>query len=52
MTRELLPAPCSVPQVFVPSKDPNEQKTDRVALFGAIAQILASTVAILVVATR
>jgi hypothetical protein len=38
--------------VFVPAKDPSEAKTDYVSLFGAIAQILASTVAIVVVATR
>jgi hypothetical protein len=35
----------------VPTKDPTA-KVDYVALFGAIAQILASTVAIVVVATR
>jgi hypothetical protein len=38
--------------VFVPFRDPNERKTDVVALVGAIAQILASTVAIIVVARR
>jgi protein involved in polysaccharide export with SLBB domain len=46
------PAPGPGSEVFVPSKDPNERKTDKVALFGAIAQILASTVAIIVVVTR
>ncbi len=46
------PAPGPGSEVFVPAKDPNEPKTDKVALFGAIAQILASTVAIIVVATR
>ncbi|MGH7699085.1 MAG: hypothetical protein ACREMJ_00975 [Gemmatimonadales bacterium] len=39
-------------EVFVPVKDPNEKGADLVALFGAIAQILASTVAIVVIATR
>jgi hypothetical protein len=48
----VLPAPCSVPQVSVPSRDPNEAKTDYVALFGAVAQILASTIAIIVVLRR
>jgi hypothetical protein len=37
--------------VFVPEKDPNE-KRDYVAAAGAVAQILASLVAILVVVTR
>jgi hypothetical protein len=41
-----------VPQVSVPSRDPNEAKTDYVALFGAVAQILASTIAIIVVLRR
>jgi protein involved in polysaccharide export with SLBB domain len=45
------PQPGPGSEVFVPSKDSNE-KTDYVGLFGAIAQILASTVAIIVVATR
>ena len=44
------PGPGSV--VFVPLKDPQEIKTDYVALFGSIAQILASTIAIIVVARR
>jgi protein involved in polysaccharide export with SLBB domain len=44
------PGPGSL--VFVPLKDPQETKTDYVALFGAIAQILASTIAIIVVARR
>ncbi len=39
-------------EVFVPAKDPNAPHTDYVALFGGIAQILASTVAIIVVVTR
>ena len=39
-------------EVFVPSRDPNEAKTDYVALVGAIAQILASTIAIIVVVRR
>ena len=37
--------------MFVPVKDTRE-KTNYVALFGAIAQILAGTVAIIVVGTR
>ncbi len=39
-------------EVLVPAKDPSEAKTDYVALFGAIAQILASTIAIIVVVRR
>jgi len=46
------PAPGPGSEVFVPAEDPNGRKTDKVALFGAIAQILASTVAIIVVVTR
>jgi len=46
------PKPGPGSEVFVPTKDPNAPHTDTVALFGAIAQILASTVAIIVVATR
>jgi polysaccharide biosynthesis/export protein len=46
------PEPGPGSEVRVPAKDPNEPRTDKVALFGAIAQILASTVAIIVVATR
>ena len=46
------PTPGPGSEVFVPSKDPNERKTDYVSLFGAIAQILASTVAIIVIAKR
>jgi len=46
------PKPGPGSEVVVPSKDPNEPKTDMVALFGAIAQILASTVAIIVVVTQ
>lgn len=46
------PTPGPGSEVFVPAKDPNEPRTDMVALVGAIAQILASTVAIIVVATR
>jgi protein involved in polysaccharide export with SLBB domain len=46
------PKPGPGSEVFVPAKDPAEPKTDMVALFGAIAQILASTVAIIVVATQ
>jgi len=46
------PAPGPGSEVYVPVKDPAAPHTDMVALFGAIAQILASTVAIIVVATR
>jgi polysaccharide export outer membrane protein len=46
------PKPGPGSEVMVPAKDPAEPKTDMVALFGAIAQILASTVAIIVVATQ
>src|SRR6266568_1348154 len=46
------PAPGPGSEVFVPAKDPNAPHTDMVSLFGAIAQILASTIAIIVVATR
>jgi protein involved in polysaccharide export with SLBB domain len=45
------PEPGPGSEVVVPLKDATA-KTDYVALFGAIAQILASTVAIVVVATR
>jgi len=46
------PSPGPGSEVFVPSRDPNEAKTDYVSLFGAIAQILASTIAIVVVVRR
>ncbi len=46
------PRPGPGSEVVVPFKDPNAPHTDYVSLFGAIAQILASTVAIIVVATR
>jgi hypothetical protein len=46
------PSPGPGSEVLVPSRDPNETRTNLVALFGAVAQILASTVAIIVVATR
>src|SRR5437667_9674919 len=46
------PAPGPGSEVYVPAKDPNGPHTDTVALFGAIAQILASTVASIVVVTR
>jgi protein involved in polysaccharide export with SLBB domain len=45
------PEPGPGAEVFVPAKDP-EDRVDYVALFGAVAQILASTVAIIVVVTR
>lgn len=45
------PTPGPGSEVFVPAREPGE-RTDYVALMGAIAQILASTVAIIVVATR
>ncbi|MGH7529357.1 MAG: SLBB domain-containing protein [Gemmatimonadales bacterium] len=46
------PTPGPGSEVVVPAKDPDEETTNYVALFGAIAQILASTVAIVVVAGR
>jgi protein involved in polysaccharide export with SLBB domain len=46
------PKPGPGSEVFVPAEDPTAHRTDFVALFGAIAQILASTVAIVVVVTR
>jgi protein involved in polysaccharide export with SLBB domain len=46
------PAPGPGAEVYVPAKDPNAPHTDTVALFGAIAQILASTVAIIVIAKK
>ena len=46
------PSPGPGSEVFVPAKDPNAPHTDTVALFGAIAQILASTVAIIVIAKK
>jgi len=46
------PSPGPGSEVFVPAKDANAPHTDTVALFGAIAQILASTVAIIVIASR
>jgi hypothetical protein len=45
------PDPSPGAEVTIPARSP-EDKTDLVALFGSIAQILASTVAIVVVATR
>jgi protein involved in polysaccharide export with SLBB domain len=46
------PTPGPGSEVFVPAEDPNAKKTDYVGLFGAIAQILASTIAIIVVVRR
>jgi protein involved in polysaccharide export with SLBB domain len=46
------PKPGPGSEVMVPAEDPNARRTDYVTLFGAIAQILASTVAIIVVVTR
>jgi protein involved in polysaccharide export with SLBB domain len=46
------PSPGPGSEVHVPARDPNEPKTDYVSLFGAIAQILASTIAIIVVVRR
>jgi len=49
-------APVSDPtpeaEVFVPAEDPNAKKTDYGSLFRAVAQILASTIAIIVVLRR
>ena len=47
----LVPEPRAGSSVFVPQKDPNDRK-DYVAIVGAVAQVLASLVAIVVVATR
>jgi hypothetical protein len=49
--RELLPEPGPGSVVFVPEKDPADRK-DYVAIAGAVAQILASLVAIVVVVSR
>ena len=46
------PTPGPGSEVFVPFEDPNAKKTDYVGLFGTIAQILASTIAIIVVVRR
>jgi len=46
------PTPGPGSEILVPFKDPNAPHTDTVALFGAIAQILASTVAIIVIAKK
>jgi protein involved in polysaccharide export with SLBB domain len=46
------PTPGPGSEVFVPAEDPNAKKTDYVSLFGALAQILASTIAIIVVLRR
>jgi len=46
------PTPGPGSEVYVPAEDPNAKKTDYVSLFGAIAQILASTIAIIVVVRR
>ena len=46
------PAPGPGSEVFVPAEDPNARKTDYVSLVGAVAQILASTIAIIVVLRR
>ncbi len=46
------PTPGPGSEVFVPAEDPNAKKTDYVSLFGAVAQILASTIAIIVVLRR
>jgi polysaccharide biosynthesis/export protein len=46
------PSPGPGSDVYVPAKDPSAPRTDYVSLFGAVAQILASTVAIIVVVTN
>jgi protein involved in polysaccharide export with SLBB domain len=46
------PKPGPGSEVLVPAEDPSSRRTDYVALFGALAQILASTVAIVVVVSR
>lgn len=45
------PEPGPGAEVYVPARDPAD-RTDKVALFGAIAQILASMVAVIVVVTK
>jgi polysaccharide biosynthesis/export protein len=46
------PRPGPGSEVLVPMEDPTARKTDYIALFGGIAQILASAVTIVVVVTR
>jgi polysaccharide biosynthesis/export protein len=46
------PRPGPGSEVLVPMEDPSARKTDYVSLFGAIAQILASAVTIVVVVTK
>jgi protein involved in polysaccharide export with SLBB domain len=46
------PKPGPGSEVLVPMEDPTQRKTDYIALFGAIAQILASAVTIVVVVTK
>jgi len=46
------PRPAPGSEVSVPYEDPNAKKTDYVSLFGAVAQILASAIAIIVVVRR
>ena len=43
------PTPGPGSEVVVPAKDPTLRKTDPVLLFGAIAQVLASTITLIVV---
>ncbi len=45
------PEPLAGAFVFVPEKDPDDRK-DYVGIFGAVAQVLASVVAIVVISTR
>ena len=56
IARRLLPDTKPKPQpgsrIQVPERDPNEKTTDKVALVGSIAQVLASLVTIAVVVTR
>jgi hypothetical protein len=46
------PTPAPGSEVFVPAEDPNVKKTEYLSLFGAVAQILVSTIAIIVVVRR
>jgi len=46
------PTPGPGSEGFVPAEDPNAKKTDYVSLFGAVTQIVASTIAIIVVLRR
>ena len=46
------PTPGPGSRILVPFRDPQQAKTDYVSLFGAIAQILASSIAIIVISKK